>query len=580
MLLNRIRVSNFRCLRDIEVQFEPNLTVIVGENDSGKSTLFDILRISLEGGLPEPADFYFGSKEIRCELEFSSQKVCKLEFRKNDEGKVIKTLKEIVFWGDLRSYLEATDAIDALGIDEIREVLARYGKPSRKRTLDSIKDEFRTFLEENREKIENHKEEEVEVETIEGIPELILVDGKRFENINDFVRDVYLKEDFRGIWSALIETGGSQKSLSDIFQDRLRDIEVQKQKEVNEEVLPRLQEFLPNVHRVAITIKHQTYDITKSVTVNVAFEDNEGREVSVAKKGDGTKRRTTLALLRHKAEKDWSSGNKLFLFDEPDTHLHVRAQRELINVLEKIATDNQVIITTHSPFILNSMDASNVRLLCLKDGVSRIRSLADDCEVRNVLKSLGIENTNLFFTRKILFVEGESEEVAVPILFNRYTGRYLHNELIAILNAKGRDSIPHLARIINELMSDVPITVLVDNDLAYRPKTRLLLEALEQHAEIKRFEIGYKEFEDAFDNETIYEAVRQHYAGEVNEQWTKEAIEEKRKQLQQNPHYKFGDALAKLARADKVVIAKAIARYCPKDKIPQELVQLFDFLRE
>src|SRR5690606_39570738 len=99
--------------------------------------------------------------------------------------------------------------------------------------------------------------------------------------------------------------------------------------------------------------------------------------------------------------------------------------------------------------------------------------------------------------------------------FNRYTGRYLHNELIAILNAKGRDSIPHLARIINELMSDVPITVLVDNDLAYRPKTRLLLEALEQHAEIKRFEIGYKEFEDAFDNETIYEAVRQHYAGEV-----------------------------------------------------------------
>jgi len=129
-------------------------------------------------------------------------------------------------------------------------------------------------------------------------------------------------------------------------------------------------------------------------------------------------------------------------------------------------------------------------------------------------------------------------------------------------------------------MSDVPITVLVDSDLAFRPRTKALLEALEQHAEIQRFEIGYKEFEDAFDNETIYDAVIVHYNGEVNEQWTKEAIEEKRKQLQQNPHYKFGDALAKLAGADKVAIAEAIARYCPMAKIPKKLVQLFNSLRE
>lgn len=429
-MLSRVKVSNFRCLKDIEIRFEPDLTVIVGENDSGKSTLFDILRISLESGLPEPGDFYFGNTEIRCKLEFNNKRVCKLEFRKSDEGEIIKTSKEIVSWGDLRIYLEDISIIDTLGLDEIKEMLARYGRPSRKRTLDTIKDEFITFLQENREKIENYEKEEVNVDKLEGMPELILVDGKRFDNINDFVREVYLKEDLRGIWRVQVETGGSQKTLSAIFQDSLRDIEERKQNEVNEEVLPRLQEFLPNVQKVVINIQHQTYDITKSVTVNVGFEDNEGREVSVAKKGDGTKRRTTLALLRHKAEKERGAGNKLFLFDEPDTHLHVRAQRELIDVFEQIAGDNQVIITTHSPFILNSVNPSNVRLLRLKDGATNVRSLADDSEVKDILKTLGVENTHLFFTRKILIVEGESEEVAVPILFEKYTRKNLHMYLL------------------------------------------------------------------------------------------------------------------------------------------------------
>lgn len=46
--------------------------------------------------------------------------------------------------------------------------------------------------------------------------------------------------------------------------------------------------------------------------------------------------------------------HKVFIFDEPDTHLHVKAQRELMEILEQIKQEAQVIITTHSPFILNS----------------------------------------------------------------------------------------------------------------------------------------------------------------------------------------------------------------------------------
>lgn len=579
MKLSRVTVSNFRCLKDVEIRFEPDLTVIVGENDSGKSSLFDILRIIFEGGLPEAGDFYLDSPEINCELEFDNERRWRIEFRKNDEGQITRALKAIVCWGDLKEYLQDPDRIDTLDLDEKKQILGRYGRPSRKRTPDSVKEDFVALIRDNREKIEIGENEEVDIEKLEGIPEFLLVDAKRFDNINDFVRDVYLKEDLRRIWCVRVETGGAQRTLSDVFQDSIREIEERKQAEVNNEVLPKLQEFLPSLRKVVISIQHQPYDVTKSVTVTVGFEDSEGKEVSAAKKGDGTKRRTTLALLRHKAEKGQAVGDKLFLFDEPDTHLHVRAQRELTDVLEQIARDNQVLITTHSPFILNSVHPSKVRLLRLTNGISNVKSLVSNDDVECVLRSLGIENTHLFFTRKILIVEGESEQVAIPILFEKYREKNLHNQLVSIFNVKGREGMPHLARVIKELMADVPITVLVDSDLAFRPRTKALLEHLAQYAQVRRFEIGCKEFEDAFDDEVIYEAVLT-YCEAAEEKWTKEAIEENRRRLLQNPQYKFGDALAKLADTDKIAIAEAIARYCPAEKIPQKLKELFDSLAE
>ncbi|MEZ4448784.1 MAG: AAA family ATPase [Nannocystaceae bacterium] len=43
-MLSRLRVQNFRCLRDVTVDFEP-LTVLIGKNDSGKTSILDAIRV-------------------------------------------------------------------------------------------------------------------------------------------------------------------------------------------------------------------------------------------------------------------------------------------------------------------------------------------------------------------------------------------------------------------------------------------------------------------------------------------------------------------------------------------------------
>ena len=45
MQIERLRLKNFRCYDELDIDFEPRLTVIVGENGKGKTAIFDALQL-------------------------------------------------------------------------------------------------------------------------------------------------------------------------------------------------------------------------------------------------------------------------------------------------------------------------------------------------------------------------------------------------------------------------------------------------------------------------------------------------------------------------------------------------------
>lgn len=52
----------------------------------------------------------------------------------------------------------------------------------------------------------------------------------------------------------------------------------------------------------------------------------------------------------------------IYLFDEPGVHLHVNAQKELLHLFSNLCKNKgQVIYTTHSPFMIDSENITNVR---------------------------------------------------------------------------------------------------------------------------------------------------------------------------------------------------------------------------
>lgn len=99
---------------------------------------------------------------------------------------------------------------------------------------------------------------------------------------------------------------------------------------------------------------------------------NDGIETDSKEKGSGMQRALAIALIQVYADEICKNGNSLtskplFLFlDEPETFLHPQAQAKLLKSLSTISGSQQVFITTHSPFLLRSYNKLTNELLVFK----------------------------------------------------------------------------------------------------------------------------------------------------------------------------------------------------------------------
>jgi predicted ATP-dependent endonuclease of OLD family len=110
----------------------------------------------------------------------------------------------------------------------------------------------------------------------------------------------------------------------------------------------------------------------KSVKVYI----NDGTETPMEEKGSGMQRAIALAMVQVYAEiikhQAGSEVRKpLFLFiDEPEVCLHPKAQEKLFKALLELSRQNQIFITTHSPYFLSSEHVKKMNLFICKPSPS------------------------------------------------------------------------------------------------------------------------------------------------------------------------------------------------------------------
>ena len=61
-----------------------------------------------------------------------------------------------------------------------------------------------------------------------------------------------------------------------------------------------------------------------------------------------------------------------FLLDEIEVHLHPEWQRKVLPVVQKLFKNSQIFVSTHSPFVVNSVDDAWVYKLKLEKGKAKV----------------------------------------------------------------------------------------------------------------------------------------------------------------------------------------------------------------
>ncbi len=125
------------------------------------------------------------------------------------------------------------------------------------------------------------------------------------------------------------------------------------------------------------------------------------------------------------------TSNLILLLDEPGLSLHGRAQEDLLNLIDdRLAPRHQVIYTTHSPFMVSADHFDRVRtVIDHSDGGTKISAeifKADEDTAFPLLTAMGIEmSQTLFVGEHTLLLEGPSDLIYLDVLSDLAQGQGL-----------------------------------------------------------------------------------------------------------------------------------------------------------
>jgi len=181
------------------------------------------------------------------------------------------------------------------------------------------------------------------------------------------------------------------------------------------------------------------------------YEDS----IPLENKGSGMESliKTQIALDKQKSKLD------VILMEEPENHLSYQTMNRMLDEISRRQNESQIIITTHSNLIASRLNLKSVqwitdnRVVSLKD----INSDTADFFVR-------ADNNNflqLLLSKKVILVEGASEVILLPKIYNMITTRTLESDGISIISCGGITYKRYLDVAIGD---EKRIAVLTDND--------------------------------------------------------------------------------------------------------------------
>lgn len=446
MFLSSIEIVNFRAIRQTIITFNKGLNVLIGRNNTGKSTIIDALRICFSYGkqwreiyvtkddfyvdqsnpnaAPEPIQFHLtfnveereeagifyellkqgqnGTQEIQIHFRYYLDTKGKLKWTvwggENEGQRISSDIMDLINFVYLSPLRDAVSNLRPVRGNRIGELFASLATDSEGKPLDEEKKQELAY------KIANTIKEDTD-------------------------------------WTRLIESGEKR------INEHLNNITIEGEQR------PVELGFLPfEFRRLVENIQAQCPIFDKEL---IEDSPKKQRYFQLFQNGLGYNNLIYIAVvmgdLISKKEVEKEAYYSL-LIEEPEAHLHPQLQSLFFSYMNRLKEKGiQLFITSHSPTITSKVELDSL-LVQQKQGqsISNIALKDSGLDSKNkayLQKFLDVTKSQLFFANGVILVEGISEALLLPIFAEKE--KYDLNKLgVEIVNIGGI-AFEHFAKLFN-----------------------------------------------------------------------------------------------------------------------------------
>ncbi len=201
-----------------------------------------------------------------------------------------------------------------------------------------------------------------------------------------------------------------------------------------------------------------------------SFEEGSGFDLSMASDGE----KNLLVLLGHLVER---RRFVVLAIEEPENGIHPMAQRLLARTIWRFSEGRETLLSTHSASLASCFPLDSLRLVQRKEAASRVTSL-DAGNVRLVVDELGLRPGDILDQDIVAFVEGETDAKVFAAWLNTLRRAVQTPELAGLrclfVPVSGLTNIPFYvdARILGARTTPPRIVAIVDGDTSTQHETQ------------------------------------------------------------------------------------------------------------
>jgi putative ATP-dependent endonuclease of the OLD family len=448
-----IRIEGFRALNGLCVSVDPRTTLLIGENNTGKTSFLEALESVLGNRRATEDDLHVaenGARAGRFVLDLSLGPADGPEFNR-DLGVIFGTAVKRDAQGDEFVGIRAIGepSADQTGLTVTYRYLQGWS---------SCDDDIAQVTELPQPRVERR------------ILELLafsLLDASR-----DLVAEL---RDRRSAWGRLVADMDIEPELRNDLEEALSGLG--ERIIVSSKTLERLREDLGRIRQalgssVADVQLHplpaRVDELARAIDVLVAAPG--GAAMPMRLQGMGSRSLAALMIFQAFVELRLSAGravrpHAINAFEEPEAHLHPHAQRAVGRLLLELP--GQTIVSTHSPNVVSVMDLYGIRLFRRSGAniaVRRVTRRLDGEELARVRRLLQVRHADTLFSRLVIVVDGATEEAAFPVLARAKWPQGIETLGLSIISS---DSLGQAKSVIGVLVDlGIPWIAFSDGDIA------------------------------------------------------------------------------------------------------------------